>query len=102
MDSVSVITIDGPSGAGKGTVAQLVANRLGYHLLDSGAVYRAAGFHALRVGADLTDEASVMASLKSMNARFTPSPGGVQVLLDGVDVSHDLRRESTALSLIHI
>ncbi len=96
MDSIPVITIDGPSGAGKGTVAQILANRLGYHLLDSGAVYRAAGLHALRAGADLADEASVMQSLQTMNARFTPDPAGVQVLLDGVDVSLDLRTESTA------
>ncbi len=96
MDSIPVLTIDGPSGAGKGTVAQLLAHRLGYHLLDSGAVYRAAGLHSLNAGADLTDEQSVMASLQSMKAQFKPNPDGVQVLLNGVDVSLDLRTESTA------
>ena len=94
--SAPVITIDGPSGAGKGTVAQLLAQRLGYHLLDSGAVYRAAGLHALKSGADLGDEQSVMDSLATMNARFTPHPAGVQVSLDGSDVSTELRSETTA------
>ena len=96
MDSVPVITIDGPSGAGKGTVAQILAQRLGYHLLDSGAVYRAAGLHALQSGADLSDEASVMNSLSSMNARFTPHPAGVQVNLAGRDITNELRSEKTA------
>ena len=93
---VPVITIDGPSGAGKGTVAQHVAQRLGFHLLDSGAVYRAAGLHALRSGADLGDEQSVLDSLNSMQASFVPHVDGVRVSLDGADVSAELRCEATA------
>ena len=58
--SIPVITIDGPSGAGKGTIAQQLAKRLGYRLLDSGAVYRAAAVHALRSGADLEDETCLL------------------------------------------
>jgi len=96
MNSVPVITIDGPSGAGKGTVAQLLADQLGYHLLDSGAVYRAAGLHALKSNADLDDEASVMACLDSMKAVFKPHAGGVHVYLDDVDVTLELRSEATA------
>jgi len=94
--SVPVITIDGPSGAGKGTVAQILSHQLGFHLLDSGAVYRAAGLHALNSGADLSEELSVMASLESMVARFTPHPAGVQVHLAECDVTHELRSEITA------
>ena len=86
--SIPVITIDGPSGAGKGTVAQQLAKRLGYRLLDSGAVYRAAAVHALKSGADLDDEASVMLAMDTLEARFEPSSSGIQVFL--------------ALSLIHI
>ncbi|MFK8081768.1 MAG: (d)CMP kinase [Granulosicoccus sp.] len=96
MSNVPVITIDGPSGAGKGTVAQLLAEQLGYHLLDSGAVYRAAGLHALEKGADLSDEDSMMACLKSMNARFEPHTTGVKVYLDNTDVTLELRSEATA------
>lgn len=94
-DTVPVITIDGPSGAGKGTIAQRLANELGYHLLDSGAVYRAAALHAIRCGADLSDESSVMHALKSMNARFQPHPNGVQAWLDDDDVTSELRLETT-------
>jgi cytidylate kinase len=95
-NKVPVVTIDGPSGAGKGTVSQILAERLGYHLLDSGAVYRAAGLHALQTGANLDDETSVLESLDSMQAEFLPHAGGVQVRLDGVDVTPELRAESTA------
>lgn len=95
MTDIPVITIDGPSGAGKGTIAQQLAHELGFHLLDSGAVYRAAALHALHCGADLEDESSVMSALASMNATYIPHPEGVQVWLDGKNVTHDLRLEST-------
>lgn len=96
MNNTPVITIDGPSGAGKGTVASIVAEQLGYHLLDSGAVYRAAGLHALKCGANLDDESSVVACLESMNATFRPHANGVHVQLNGADVTLELRSELTA------
>ncbi|NND92542.1 MAG: (d)CMP kinase [Granulosicoccus sp.] len=95
MSSIPVITIDGPSGAGKGTVARQLASELGYHLLDSGAVYRAAALHALHCNADLDDERSVMNALASMHARFEPHPDGVQVWLGDKNVTPDLRLETT-------
>lgn len=95
MSDIPVITIDGPSGAGKGTVARELAAELGYHLLDSGAVYRAAALHALREGADLDDQASVMAALGGMQARFQPHPDGVRVWLGDDDVTLELRLETT-------
>ena len=96
VESIPVITIDGPSGAGKGTVAQNLADQLGFHLLDSGAVYRAAALHALNCQANIDDEPSVMAALESMKARFQPHPDGVKVDLNGRDVTQQLRLETTA------
>ena len=94
--SVPVVAIDGPSGAGKGTVARAVADTLGYHLLDSGAVYRAAALHAIRSGAPLDDEAGVLAVLEKLDARFEPGPGGVRVYFGGEEVTGELRTEATA------
>lgn len=94
--SIPVITIDGPSGAGKGTIAQQLAKRLGYRLLDSGAVYRAAAVHALRSGADLEDETSVMLAMDTLEARFESSPSGIQVFLADLDITAELRSETTA------
>ena len=93
---IPVITIDGPSGAGKGTVAQNLADQLGFHLLDSGAVYRAAALHALNCQATIDDESSVMAALESLKATFQPDPDGVKAYLNGRDVTHHLRLETTA------
>ena len=96
--SIPVITIDGPSGAGKGSVAQNLACRLGYHLLDSGAIYRAAAVHALNCQADLQDQNAVLATLESFRPRFeTGNPDiGVQVWLNEQNITDDLRNEETA------
>ncbi|PID61478.1 MAG: cytidylate kinase [Gammaproteobacteria bacterium] len=95
-NAVPVITIDGPSGAGKGTIAEKLAERLGFHLLDSGAVYRAAAVQAIRAGADLDNEASVLAALEPSAMRFEPGEGGVRVWLGAEDISGELRTEGTA------
>ena len=94
--SVPVVTIDGPSGAGKGTAAKRLAERLGWSLLDSGAIYRAAALHALESGVDLDDEAAVTASLDDFDPSFAPTPDGVAVALGGRDVTAELRTELTA------
>jgi len=65
-DSFPVITIDGPSGAGKGAAAKALADMFGFHLLDSGAVYRAAALHALNCQANIDHEGSVMAAMESL------------------------------------
>ncbi|MEE9322056.1 MAG: (d)CMP kinase [Granulosicoccus sp.] len=93
---IPLITIDGPSGAGKGTVAQRLANRLGWHLLDSGAVYRAAALHALREQCDLDDEVAVTLATRELKARFNPTPDGVDVYFGDENVTSQLRNESTA------
>lgn len=84
-----VITIDGPSGSGKGTIATLVAQRLGWHCLDSGALYRLLGLSAERAGIGL-DQGEKLADLaRSMEVEFR----GREIFLDGVEVSTDIRTE---------
>ena len=88
--AVPVITIDGPSASGKGTLASRVAQRLGYHFLDSGAIYRAAGVAAQRAGADLDDGRAVAAVAASMALRFD----GDRVWLGTDDVTDAVRSEA--------
>ena len=94
VDKEPVITIDGPSGAGKGTAAAAIAERLGFHLLDSGAVYRVAALHAIRNMADLSDEQSVLATFATMRTSFEPKGlDGVSVKLNDENVSLNIRTE---------
>lgn len=92
-----VICIDGPTASGKGTVASLVAERLGFHLLDSGALYRITGLAASRAGMALTeDNAQAIANLILSKAIcFTPDQ---RVLLDGEDVSLAIRTEAAGMN----
>ena len=92
---VPVIAIDGPSGSGKGTVARAVADRLGWHLLDSGALYRLVALAGAARGLDPADEPGHAAVATGLDARFEVEPdGGERVLLDGRDVTRELRAES--------
>lgn len=91
-----VIAIDGPSGSGKGTVASRLAQHLGYHLLDSGALYRLTALAAREAGVNMEDEAGVAELAAGLNARFVP--GGrdepTRVLLGDHDVDDALRTET--------
>lgn len=92
--SIPVIAIDGPSGSGKGTISRAVAERLGWHFLDSGALYRAAGLAATRLGVDLTDTAAVAAVTRDMDVRFEArGQGDPLIWLNGVESSMALRSE---------
>jgi len=82
-----VIAIDGPSGTGKGTIAEGLASALGWHVLDSGALYRCLGLAAERAGLDLDDGAAMGALAGRVEIRFD----GERVLLDGDDVSQAIR-----------
>ena len=93
---VPVLTIDGPSGSGKGTVSRLVAERLGWRLLDSGALYRAVGYAAGAAGLDLSDVDAVTRCAQSTRIRFQPSVDGLdtRVLVNGHDATDELRTET--------
>lgn len=92
-----VIAIDGPSGAGKGTVAQRLASQLGFHLLDSGAVYRAAAIICKKANADISSESSVLSALDTFQATFhTQGTDGVIVMIGDENVTNELRTEETA------
>jgi cytidylate kinase len=96
--SAPVLTIDGPSGSGKGTVSRLVAERLGWRLLDSGALYRAVGYAAGAEGLDLSDAEAVTRCARSTKIRFVAAPDGgdTRVLVNGHDATDELRTETGA------
>jgi len=92
MTSIPVITIDGPSGSGKGTVAVRIAEELGFTLLDSGALYRSVGIAALRGEIDLRDHQQIAELARHLNIEFgVSSPDSVW--LDGEDVSLEIRTD---------
>jgi len=95
--TVPVVTIDGPSGSGKGTICQLLAKELGWHLLDSGALYRIVGLAAERKGLGFDDAAALADLAANLNVEFRPSEPGEPsaVLLDHEDISNEVRSESS-------
>jgi 3-phosphoshikimate 1-carboxyvinyltransferase len=95
---VPVITIDGPTASGKGTLASSVARALGYHTLDSGSLYRVTALAALTRGVDTTDGEAMAALARGLNLRFE----GERLWLDGQDVSAELRREEVGTTASRI
>ena len=91
------VAIDGPAGAGKSTMARRAAQALGFVYVDTGAIYRAVGYAALRAGADPRDANAVGELLPGMQMRLDWTADGVQhVLLDGEDVSELIRTEEVS------
>jgi cytidylate kinase len=86
-----IIAIDGPSGAGKSTAARLLAERLGYIYIDTGAMYRALGWKARREGVDLADEAGLASLCSRTDVTIRNDNANPRVFVDGVDVSGDIR-----------
>jgi cytidylate kinase len=95
MRDVPVVTIDGPSGSGKGTVSRAAAKALGWALLDSGALYRLVALAGRRSGLDLGDEPGLARLARNLDIRFGSTPSGAEiVLLGGQEVTRDIRTES--------
>lgn len=95
MSNIPVITVDGPSGSGKGTLCHRLASALGWHLLDSGALYRLVAYAALQQGIDFGHEAALAAMARTLPVRFVgeESAEGIQILLAEENVTTILRTE---------
>ncbi len=93
--ATTVVTIDGPGGSGKGTVAALLARELGWGLLDSGALYRLTALAAMNHGVDFTDEPSLEVLAGHLDVQFVPAQqgGGLNIILEGERVGETLRTE---------
>lgn len=97
-EDIPVLTVDGPTASGKGTLAGELADRLGFHLLDSGSLYRATALAALRQGVPIDDEAAVARLAGALKLRFD----GPHAWLDGEEVTHALRDELVGQSASRI
>ena len=90
---IPVITIDGPSGAGKGTISRLLSQKLGYHLLDSGALYRLTGLWCEKCGIGTDDEVKVAEQATKLDVSFKVSGDATLILMSNEDVSSEIREE---------
>ena len=94
-DTAPVLAMDGPSGSGKGTISRLTAERLGWGLLDSGALYRLVALSAARSGVDLEDEGALARLARDLDATFSMAvDGGERISLGGEEVSREIRAET--------
>ncbi|WP_428772767.1 (d)CMP kinase [Vibrio sp.] len=93
-----VITVDGPSGAGKGTLCMQLAERLQFHLLDSGAIYRVLALAAMHHGVELESEDALVPLATHLDVQFIADGDLVRVILEGEDVSKELRKEETGMA----
>lgn len=94
--AIPVLAIDGPSGSGKGTISRAVADALGWHLLDSGAIYRAVGYAAGMAGIDLSDAAAVTRCAETARIVFRDPKDGseTRVVVNGHDATDEIRTET--------
>ena len=96
-EKAPVITVDGPSGSGKGTISQILATKLGYHLLDSGALYRLTALSVIKNSIDINEIGAVSQAALDLDVVFEPQSYGEQkVLLSGEDVGVQLRLDETS------
>ena len=93
MHSTPVVTVDGPSGAGKGTLSSLLAKKLGWHFLDSGAIYRVLAVAALHHDLPCDDEECVVPLATGLDVSFETNGDSTRIILEGEDVTDDIRTE---------
>ena len=92
-----VITLDGPSGAGKGTIAHAVACELGFHILDSGSLYRLTALASLQDKIDASDEVAISETARTLDVKFKPHDCGLDIILRGEDVTEAIRTEEIGM-----
>jgi len=92
----AIITIDGPAGAGKTTIAKMVSRRLGYDYIDTGAMYRAIGWKTIREKIDLKAKRDVIRMVRNTRVELKKKAGTIRVLLDGKDVTNKIRSKRSA------
>lgn len=96
--STVVIAIDGPSGSGKGTLSRMLARRLGYHLLDSGALYRLVALAAIKRELDLAVEELIIPVAANLDVQFVVADSSLTILLDGENVTNAIRQEVVGMN----
>jgi len=92
----AIITIDGPAGAGKTTIAKMVSRRLGYDYIDTGAMYRAIGWKTIREKIDLKAKRDVIRMVRNTRVELKKKAGTIRVLLDGKDITNKIRSKRSA------
>lgn len=92
--NIPVITVDGPSGAGKGTLCKVLAEKLGWHLLDSGAIYRVLALAALHHHVDMMSEDALVPLASHLDVRFITQNGQLKIILESEDVTDSIRTET--------
>lgn len=93
-----IVAIDGPSGSGKSTVAKLLAKKLGYTYIDTGAMYRAVALQAKRGNVDINDSAALSMLCDSVKIEFIPDNGGLRTILNGEDASEAIRTPEMSMA----
>lgn len=97
-EKISVVAIDGPSGSGKGTLSQLLAKHLGFHLLDSGALYRLTALASLQKNIDLENSEAVAGVALNLQIRFDAEGDKTQIFLEGKNVTDAIRVETISMA----